>query len=298
MNANTKLTPAAELGTQSQSKIEIQRRVARFDYADIKGGTFHSNNAVLSAFWVGLSSTFPLGEAEFIRSVKLFEGQLKDPKLKAEVADFAAQEAHHGLQHKKLNKHFDNNGFHTKQVEALVKEKIDERATKWSPEKRLMRTVCAEHITSVMAHYALTHPEATGRVPESFRNMFLWHAIEEIEHKSVAFDVYKSTVGDMAKLKRHYFGFIFYEFPLSYFLITRFLLKQRGHKATWAERKEMFKFLFGDNGLVSSVKHLYMMFFKKGFHPWNHDDSALIDEWKETLAPYFEVQQKSKATDA
>jgi predicted metal-dependent hydrolase len=292
MNANTKLTPAAEIGTQSQSKLPIERRIVRFDYTDIEGTSFHSGNPVLSAFWVGLSSTFPLGEAEFIRSVKLFEGQVTDPKLKADVADFAAQEAHHGLQHKKLNKHFDDNGFSTKKVEDLISKEIDKRTVKWSDKKRLMHTVCAEHVTAVMAHFALTHPDSMREVPESFRNMFLWHAIEEIEHKSVAFDVYQSTVGDMAALKRHYFGFIFYEFPLSYFLITRFLLKDRGHKATWAERKDLFKFLFGKGGMVSSVKHLYMMFFKKGFHPWNHDDSELIGEWKEKLAPFYDVQAK------
>ncbi|MFT5571382.1 MAG: putative metal-dependent hydrolase [Cryomorphaceae bacterium] len=293
MNANTKLTPATEIGAQSQSKLPIERRIVRFDYTDIKGTKFHSGNPVLSAFWVGLSATFPLGEAEFIRSVKLFEGRVIDPKLKADVADFAAQEAHHGLQHKKLNKHFDDNGFSTKKVEALIGEEINKRSAKWSDKKRLMHTVCAEHVTAVMAHYALTHPNSMHEVPESFRNMFLWHAIEEIEHKSVAFDVYQSTVGDMAALKRHYFGFIFYEFPLSYFLITRFLLKDRGHKATWAERKGLFKFLFGKGGMISSVKHLYMMFFKKGFHPWNHDDSALIGEWKDKLAPFYDVQAKN-----
>lgn len=290
MNANTHLTPDTEIASQSQSKLPINRRTVRFDYSDIEGDTFHSNDAVVSAFWVGLSATFPLGEAEFIRSVKLFENQITDPKLVADVADFAAQEAHHGLQHKKLNKHFDDNGFNTKQVENLISEEISKRQVTWSPKKRLMRTVCAEHVTAVMANFALTQPNAMRDVPESFHNMFAWHAIEEIEHKSVAFDVYQNTVGDMAALKRHYAGFIFYEFPLSYYLVTRFLLKDRGHKVTWAERKAMWKFLFGKGGMMSSMFKHYMMFFKKGFHPWNHDDSAVIEEWKDKLAPFYQVQ--------
>lgn len=293
MNAKAQLTPAAEVGPQSKSKLAIERRIVKFDYSDIEGPSFHSANPLISAFWVGLSSTFPLGEAEFIRSVKLFENKITDEKLRADVADFAAQEAHHGLQHKKLNKHFDSQGFATSEVEVLINEKIQERVEQWSPSKRLMHTVSAEHVTAVMAHFALTHPEVTKDVPESFRNLFLWHAIEEIEHKSVAFDVYQNTVGNMSKLKRHYAAFIFYEFPLSYYLITRYLLKSRGHKATWAERKEFFKHLFGKGGIFSSVKHLYMMFFKKGFHPWDHDDSELIDEWKTKLAPYYNVQNKA-----
>ena len=282
MNAKADLAIA-----QSYSKLPIEPRHVRFDYKDINTSSFYPDNAVISAYWVGLSATFPVGEAEFIRSVKNYENQITDPKLKEEVRDFAAQEAHHSLQHKKLNKQFDICGYSTKKVEGLMDEKLKQRASKWSNEKRLMRTVAAEHFTAVMAHYALSHPESLGSVPASFRNLMLWHAIEEVEHKSVAFDVYVHCVGDMGKLRRHYAHFAFIEFPLNMYLITRFLLKELGHKATWQERKGLFKYLFGKSGMISSIKHLYMMFFNKDFHPWKHDDSALVAKWKDELSPYF-----------
>jgi len=273
--------------TQSKSKLTIVPRRVKFDYTDIDSPTFYPENTVISAYWVGLSSTFPIGEAEFIRSVKLFENKITDPKLKEEVKDFATQEAHHSLQHKMLNKQFDACGYSTKKVEELMDKKLKERAAKWSAEKRLMRTVAAEHFTAVMAHHALTHPEALAPAPSSFRNLMLWHAIEEVEHKSVAFDVYVHCVGDMAKLRRHYAYFAFIEFPMNMYFITRFLLKELGHKTTWKERKGMWGLLFGEGGTVSSIKHLYMMFLKKSFHPWQHDDSELVAKWKEELSPYF-----------
>lgn len=282
MNAKTELAIS-----QSFSKLPIEPRHVRFDYSDIDTPSFHSGNTVTSAYWVGLSSTFPIGEAEFIRSVKLFEDQITDTKLKDEVKDFAAQEAHHSLQHKKLNKQFDSCGYSTKKVEDLIDIKIKERIANWSNEKRLMRTVAAEHFTAVMAHHALQYPEVTENLPESLRDLFRWHAIEEIEHKSVAFDVYQHCVGDMSKLRRHYAYFAFFEFPMNMYFITRFLLKDLGHKATWQERKGMWKLLFGQGGMVSSIKHLYTMFLKKDFHPWKHDDSALVEKWKVELSPYF-----------
>jgi predicted metal-dependent hydrolase len=289
MNAKTDLSPKVDLeGGQSSSKLKIVPRRVRFDFADINRADFHSNNTVVSAFWVGLSATFPLGEAEFIHSVKLFENQVSDPKLLREVQEFAQQEAHHALQHKKINSQFDSCGYGTRKIQDLMDVKLKQRAQEWSSEKRLMRTVAAEHFTAVMAHFALSHPQLMDSVPESFANLFLWHSIEEVEHKSVAFDVYRHCVGDMSKLRRHYAHFAFIEFPFNLIMITRFLLKDIGHKSTWAERKGMWLFLFGKDGMISSVKHLYMDFFKKDFHPWTHDDSELVAQWKQELAPIID----------
>ena len=282
MNAETNLSLS-----QSSSKLAIQPRLVRFDYQDIESAQFHSENTVIAAYWVGLSATFPLGEAEFVKSVKLFEDQVSDEKLKAEIANFAAQESHHALQHKKLNKYFDSQGYNTAQVERTMTEKLDERALKWSNKKRLMRTVSAEHFTAVMAHHALSSSQAMESMPDSLRDLFVWHAIEEIEHKSVAFDVYQHCVGDMGALRRHYLHFAFIEFPFQMMLITRYLLKEIGHKTSWKDRRGMWRYLFGKGGIYSSCKHLYLMFLKKGFHPWQHDDSALVEEWKSTLEPHL-----------
>ena len=286
MNAKTDLTIAHK---ESQSKLPIVKRLVRFDYHDIDNGQFYRDNPIISALWVGLSATFPLGEAEFIRSVKKYESRIKDPNLKTDVENFAAQEAHHSLQHKKMNQQFDATGFDTKAIEALMSEKLDERARHWSPKKRLMRTVAAEHVTATFAHYALSQPQVLDHAPESFRNAMLWHAIEEIEHKAVAFDVYKACEGDMGALKRHYLFFCFIEFPFQMTLITRFLLKQKAERVTWKDRWGLLKHLFGKHGMISSVFKLYLMFFKRGFHPWQHDDSTLIDHWKKTLDPHFKV---------
>lgn len=285
MNAKTNLTPVTP--AQSRSKLPIIKRVVRFDYSDIDSAHFYEGNPVISALWVGLSSTFPLGEAEFIRSVKNYQAQITDPQLAQEVTNFAAQEAHHSLQHKKMNKQFDDNGFDTAMVEQAIQTKLAERQTSWSPKKRLMRTVAAEHVTATFAHYALSHPHVLDKAPESFRNAMLWHAIEEIEHKSVAFDVYQQCEGDLSSLKRHYLWFCFIEFPFQMMLITRFLLKQKKERVTWKHRLGLLKYLFGKSGMISSVFSLYLMFFKRNFHPWQHDDSKLIDEWKTKLQPYF-----------
>lgn len=271
----------------SRSKVEIVPRRVSFEFNDFDGPFYYDNNSCISAMWVALSASFPAGEGEFIKSVKLFEGQISDPKLLGEMRDFAHQEAHHSLQHRQVNKMFDDLGYQTSRLNDFIKEKFKQREQTWSAEKRLARTVCAEHVTAVMAHHALTHPEHMAHFPESFRKLFLWHAIEEIEHKSVAFDVYQACVGDRKLLNKEYRSFTRFEFPFGIWMSSRFLLKKLGHKVTWQERKGLLRSLYGKGGLIRDMSHLYKQFLVKGFHPWDHDDSKLVEQWKEKLAPHF-----------
>lgn len=272
---------------QSRSKIEIIPRKVTFDFSDFEQPFYYNGNSCISAMWVALSASFPAGEAEFIKSVGLFEHQIGDHKLKAQVRDFAHQEAHHSLQHRRVNRMFDRLGYRTDKLNLAFKDELKKREHKWSPEKRLARTVCAEHVTAVMAHHALTHPAHMAHFPESFRHLFLWHAIEEIEHKSVAFDVYQECVGDVKLLHKEYKRFTRFEFPYKIWLSSRYLLKKFDHKVTWRERRELWVFLYGKGGLISDMKAFYREFLERDFHPWNHDDSELVEHWKVTLAPHF-----------
>ena len=272
---------------QSHSKLAIEPRRVKFDFQDIDTPLFYNGNGFISAIWAGLSASFPIGEAEFIHSVQLFKDKVRDPKLLAEIKEFTAQEAHHSLQHKLINEFLDGLGYQTKKIGDFFQNKINHRIENWSHERRLARTVVAEHVTAVMANYALTNEQAMSHFPDSIRSLFQWHAIEEIEHKSVAFDVYQHCVGDEKLLRKEFRLFSYYEFPRNIFLSMRYLLKQMGHKSTWRERRAAWRYLFGHGGLISSQRRLYMMFLQDGFHPWGHDDSALVEEWKIKLSPHF-----------
>lgn len=283
MTTNPTASPSCA-NSQSRSKLVIEARRVKFDFHDIETPFFYNGNAFISALWVALSSTFPVGEAEFIRSVRLFENKISDPKLLGEVNVFTAQEAHHSLQHKQLNKSLQRHGYQTQKIGELLQERINHRIENWAPERRLARTVVAEHVTAIISHYLLTN-STSNQMPDSFRDLFQWHAIEEIEHKSVAFDVYKHCVGDQKLLRKEFRRFSYFDFPKNIFFMTKFLLREIGYKVTWKERKEVWRYLFGAKGLISrSQRAKYMMFMKDGFHPWNHDDSALVEEWKVKLS--------------
>jgi hypothetical protein len=272
----------AEPSALSKSHIPITPRRPKWDFADLKERLFFGGNGLKSAFVVALSSSFPPGEKEFIQSVRLFVDRVRDPKLIADVKDFTAQEAQHSFQHKLLNEAFDRLGYLATQVSEQFEEIEQEWADERSDADRLAATVVMEHITAVMAHFALTRPGEFDPLPDSVRELLLWHAIEEIEHKSVAFDVYEECVGDRRRLRRQLLMHMVL-FPLGSRDFQRMLMRELGHKPTWKERAEMTRYLLGPRGLVVSVLPRYLALLKPGFHPWDLDDAHLVEEWKDRL---------------
>ena len=266
----------------SKSHIPIIPRRPKWDFADLKERLFFGGNGLKSAFVVALSGSFPPGEKEFIQSVRLFVNQVRDPKLIEDVKDFTAQEGQHSLQHKLLNEAFDRLGYLATQVSEQFEVIEQEWAEERSDADRLAATVVMEHITAVMAHFALTRPEEFDPLPDSVQELLLWHAIEEIEHKSVAFDMYEECVGDRNRLRRQLLLHMVL-FPLGIRDFQRMLLHELGHKPTWKERAEMARYLLGPKGLVVSVLPRYLALLKPGFHPWDLDDSHLVADWKERL---------------
>lgn len=267
---------AAPTDTLSRSPLPIVARQPVWDFSDLTERFFFDGNSLKSTLIVALSCTFPPGEREFIRSVRLHMHRIDDAKLQADVKQFSAQEGQHAQQHKMLNDAFDRLGYAvTEVVEAF--ETIEEQwAEERSDAERLAVTVVMEHITAVMAHHMLARPQAYGALPASIRDMMVWHSMEELEHKSVAFDVYAQAVGDDRRLRRRLLQQLI-EFPRAIGAFQRLLLRRLGHRPTRREQAEMTWFLFGKHGVVASVLPRYLAFLTPRFHPWNEDDSYLVE---------------------
>ncbi|MGB5798171.1 MAG: metal-dependent hydrolase [Mycolicibacter algericus] len=166
---------------------------------------FADGNMVFSHLIAILSAIFPPGEDIFVRSVRRYKDQLTDPELRKRVAGFIGQEKTHGLQHRELNEQLTAMGYPTAWFEYLLEstERMEKFLDKQYPDpNRLPRlrhfflgfTVAAEHFTATWAENILKSPEIQAMMydPE-IRNLLNWHALEELEHKSVAFDVYRAV---------------------------------------------------------------------------------------------------------
>src|SRR6266566_2028330 len=151
---------------------------------------------LLSHLAAALSAVFPDGEDFFVRSVRHFRDRVTDPALKRQVAGFIGQEAMHGREHRTLNERLDELGYPTKRVERIVKRGLQIRERIMTANSNLAATAALEHFTATLAELVLGSTETRDQFGhEGVKNLFLWHALEESEHKAVAFDVYKAVGG-------------------------------------------------------------------------------------------------------
>jgi len=132
---------------------------------------------------------FPEGERFFIRSVRHFLDRIEDPALCDEVKAFAAQESWHGRAHLQVAALLDAQGHDTKPVlERFARLGFEVIEPRFSPELRLATTAAAEHFTATLAELAIGTPLLEGAA-QPMRDLLRWHALEELEHRAVAFDV-------------------------------------------------------------------------------------------------------------
>ena len=140
----------------------------------------------------GVNLLFPHGERFFVRSVYHFLDKIEDPELRAAIKGFGGQEGRHARAHED---YFDTLRAHGYDIDGFLAgyARIAERLEKWStPELRLAATAAAEHFTAIMAEGAATEMPF-DLVDPAMRELLLWHAAEELEHKSVAYDVLQAV---------------------------------------------------------------------------------------------------------
>lgn len=278
--------------TTTLTKPEIRNRKMKFNFEDIKSTNYWAGNSIISSYFAAMSATFPPGEKEFIESVRLFKAHITDTELQKEIKAFIGQEGHHSFQHRQINKAFDEQGWDTAKIEEKLRNKIQWFNRHLSDESRLARTVCFEHITAIMSEFILSNQDILDDLPESLKSLFLWHTVEEIEHKSVAFDVHETLVGNRNQLRRH-MALVTIDFTLSmlYYQIMAHIWARS--LPNWSDVKGAWSFFFGKKGMISNMRKPYLSFFKTDFHPWNVDNSELISAWKASKYAEDEVSNTS-----
>jgi predicted metal-dependent hydrolase len=236
----------------------------------------------------GLNLLFPDGERFFIRSVKHYARVFEnDPELLARVRGFYGQEGRHGHEHERYNHILEEQGFDVDRFLVFYRKlAFGVLEPSVPPSVRLAVTAALEHLTASMADNGLRGDLMDSAHP-IMRDLLKWHAAEEIEHKSVAFDVLQ-RVNPSWHLRAA--GMIFgLAALLAFWLVaTRALMAQEEAKGTDVREKKRFSDL--DPRFQTEKRRRARMFrravrdyMRRDFHPDQHDNYALARAYLESI---------------
>ena len=236
-------------------------------------------------FFDALSLTFPEGERFFIESVRLFREQITDPVLAQKVKDFIRQEAQHGIAHERMNQQMLLQGMPVKEFTQSLRARFSRLLKQKSPEYCIALTAASEHLTALMAECFFGEKQTMQAAHPYARALLAWHAVEEMEHRDVAFDVMRVAKVDETTRKR---ALLIVSVMMLFFnsYRTHEMLKQDGFSAL--QRAKLFMqglpWFLGPQGQLSKMKSQYLDWFKADFHPSQHPVIAQYDQWLATLA--------------
>lgn len=247
---------------------------------------WHGRGAHATAFMNTLSLFFPAGERMFIDAVRSYRDQIPDPDLKKAAAAFIGQEAMHSREHVEYNELMAKAGLPAATLDRFVWSLLDwvkDNTPKVFP---LTGTVALEHFTALMGDAILSDPEVLAGSQADYERMWLWHALEEIEHKAVAYDVYEKTVGrgPVAYVNRAtgmvISTAIFWPLVLAFY-VQMSSASPACKKEGWRGHLTVLNTLFGKPGIFRKQVPEWLAYFKYSFHPWQQNNShhlARIDQ--------------------
>jgi len=261
------------------SDLTITPRDQRFGRGSKTDRWWMGGDPVGTALYNALSATFPKGEAFFVESVRAYR-QGADPKLAADIKAFTTQEVMHSREHVAFNKRAIDAGYDLSELDRKVDERLAIIRAR-HPIVNLAATMALEHFTAMLAHQLLADPRHLRDADPETAALWRWHAVEEIEHKGVAYDTWLHATRGMSRFKRWSIKARVMLLVTEHFLVDRAkgaleLLRQDGitGPSAWCR---LFWFSFVRPGMMRKVMGAWLSFFLPGFHPWNHDDRALID---------------------
>jgi predicted metal-dependent hydrolase len=255
-----------------------------FDFEGVPRYWFY-DDPFLTHFLSNLSSLFPQGEFFFVTSMRNVRDQITDPAMQKEISAFIGQEAMHSKEHKVFNDYATAHGIDVDSFDHRV-GKLLKFAHKVLTNKQQLAATCAlEHFTATIAAQLMKRTDINGRMNNpTMRKLWLWHAIEESEHKSVCYDTYQ-------RLYKNAYGTRAFAMAVAMAVLTTVVADHQVR--LMVKDKQLFngkswvlglRTLFGRKGFMTEVIPELFDYFRPGFHPEDYDSDDLEQKYKALMA--------------
>ena len=259
------------------------RRDIRFKLNPSRITNWHKSGTGVSQFLNTMSLFFPVGERFFIDSVRHYRDVAKDdPELKAAITAFIGQEAMHGREHEEMNELLNQAGCAANTQEKMVLNLL-KLVQKITPKSfQLAATVSLEHLTAILGDMLLNNREHFfENADEGYAKIWMWHALEETEHKAVAFDVFQKAMKDhpiysylLRVTSLPLATGIFFVLCYSFYVHN---MARIGEGTNWKQWFTSFNYQWGKPGMLRQTIRPWLDWFKPSFHPWDHDNRQFLE---------------------
>ena len=259
-----------------------------------------NGNAGLTHFMTALSALFPAGEKFFIDSVRAvrYHPMLKDnADLQKEISAFIGQEAMHTHEHvgfnasaQKFGHDVDTLDCYTDIVIQTTRKFMAKLAKPIGITQEMVdltATTALEHFTATIASQLLTNSHIQELMTDdTMKTMWLWHAIEENEHKAVAYDVFEGVFGKGLKAYALRTSSLVISMLTLFFVQNYFLLRllKQDKQLNLENLRMIYRYAYSPSkGIITGMGKEMLFYFKPNFHPNDFDTTTLLNTWKAKL---------------
>lgn len=257
------------------------RRDLKFHLPAKRIADWHAAGVPQSLFMNTLSVFFPVGERFFIHSVRHYRDRITDPDLNKAVAAFIGQEGMHGREHEHYNAVSAAAGQPVDRQEALVDRLLESLKGVLPASIQLSVTIALEHLTALMGDLLLSHPELLEGSDPHFEALWHWHALEETEHKAVAFDVYRTVMGSGPRAYLVRSTTLLVATAIFWALVYPFWIQNLRSQKQLGNWRDILRSLDAQWGRVGGLRGCvpgWLSYFRPGFHPWDHDNHEYLEQ--------------------
>jgi uncharacterized protein len=244
---------------------------------------WYGGDGYATTFLAALSMLFPEGEKFFVDSVKHFKDRIESPALRAQVAGFVGQEAMHGREHRAFNELLAAHGYRSgPAVDRGLCRLLRVVRRVLSPKSQLAVTCALEHFTAMLAEQALESDHIRALLHPSVRPLWLWHMLEEAEHKAVAYDVYRAVGGGYLRRAAIMVLTSIVFVVVATGVQARLMATRRILWKPWRWARALY-WQWIKPGDFRKLVPRYLSYFRPRFHPTDRDNAALIAQWDAAL---------------
>ncbi|GAC1623637.1 MAG: metal-dependent hydrolase [Nevskia sp.] len=257
------------------------RRDLHFDLSKTDLKRWNGNGPLVSHYMNALSVFFPEGERFFIHSLRHYRDRITDPELKKAITAFIGQEAMHGREHEEYNERLAAAGLPVARLGKIVTFMLEKGFKRLPNAAQLSITIALEHFTAIYADLLLKEPRLLQGADPALAAMWRWHALEETEHKGVAFDAYTAVMGRGLK---SYALRTATQIAITALFLTaivafhiRIVRADRSLRTGVRDWAKFTWFMLGPVGALRRLALPWLDYFKPGFHPWDHANQHYLE---------------------